>query len=198
MAIAATKALDVKDFAGLISYAKKNPDKVTFGVPGLGTVAHLGMADLSEQAGIKMRQIPYRSNNQALTDGLGGVIDLLISNPDVLLSHVSSGAIKPLAVMAPVRLAAWPEVPTTAELGFPEVRYFSNYGLFAPAGVQPDLARQIQKRVEAVLATPLYQEYLASSALQPGTGVGDTFKKQLKQELDNNRRVIKEQDIRLE
>ena len=58
-----------------------------------------------------MLHVPYRGNSQALTDGLGGVVELLVINSDVVLPHVASGALKPLAVMAPQRLAAWPDVP---------------------------------------------------------------------------------------
>ncbi|MBR8657929.1 tripartite tricarboxylate transporter substrate binding protein, partial [Achromobacter sp. Marseille-Q0513] len=83
--IAATSALQVRNFAALLAKAREKPDQLTFGVPGLGSVAHLGMAALMEQTDTKMRQIPYRGNSQALTDGLGGVVDLLVTNSDVLL-----------------------------------------------------------------------------------------------------------------
>ncbi|MCH1995979.1 tripartite tricarboxylate transporter substrate binding protein, partial [Achromobacter xylosoxidans] len=131
VAIVATKALPVKDFAGLIDYAKSHPDGVRYGTPGQGTVAHIGMAALTTQTGTRMLHVPYRGNSQALTDGLGGVVELLVVNTDVVLPHVASGALKPLAVMAPERLAAWPDVPTMAELKLPQAQYYSNFGIFA-------------------------------------------------------------------
>ena len=92
VAIVATKALPVKDFAGLIEFAKSRPDGVRYGTPGQGTVAHIGMSALTAQTGTKMLHVPYRGNSQALTDGLGGVVELLVINSDVVLPHVASGA----------------------------------------------------------------------------------------------------------
>ncbi|MFC4274405.1 Bug family tripartite tricarboxylate transporter substrate binding protein [Achromobacter aloeverae] len=198
VAIVATKALKVDDFAGLVAYAKSNPGKVTFAVPGLGSVAHLGMAALSRQAGIKMMQVPYRGGSQALTDGLGGVVDLMVLNTDVLLPHVASGALKPLAVMAPTRLEAWPTVPTMAELKLPKIQYFSNFGLFAPAGMKPETAQALQAAVDKAIVTPQYQDMLKKYYLQPGTGTGDVFRKQVKQEFENNGRLVKEENIKIE
>ncbi|ALM83319.1 tripartite tricarboxylate transporter substrate binding protein [Bordetella sp. N] len=198
VAIVATKALKVDDFAGLVAYAKNNPGKVTFGVPGLGSVAHLGMAALNKQAGIKMMQVPYRGGSQALPDGLSGVVDLLVLNTDVLLPHVASGALKPLAVMAPTRLEAWPKVPTMAELNLPKIQYFSNFGLFAPANMTPEVAQALQAAIDKAIVTPQYQEMLKKYYLQPGTGTGEAFKKQVKDEYESNKRLIKEEDIRME
>ncbi len=197
-AIVATKTLKVDDIPGLIATAKKNPDQLTFGVPGLGSVAHLGMAGLLEQAGIKMRQIPYRGNSQALTDGLGGVVDLIVTNTDVLLPHVASGALKPLAVTTPTRLAAWPEVPTIAELGYPKGSFYSNYGVYAPAGIAPEVAATIQDRVEKVLATTQFKDFLKNSSLQEGTGSGDAFNKQIQKEIVDSRQVIKDLNIQID
>lgn len=198
VAIVATKALKVDNFAELVAHAKKNPEKVTFGVPGLGSVAHIGMAALNKQAGIKMMQVPYRGGSQAVTDGLGGVVDLLVVNTDVLLPHVAAGTLKPLAVMAPQRLGAWPDVPTMAEVNLPSIQYFSNFGLFAPAGMKPELAQAMLAEVDRAIATPQYQEMLNKYYLQPGTGTGAAFQAQVKAEFENNRRIIKEENIQVD
>jgi len=198
VAIVASKALKVDDFAGLVAYAKANPGKVTYAVPGLGSVAHLGMAAVNKQADIKMMQVPYRGGSQALPDGLSGVVDLLVLNTDVLLPHVASGALKPLAVMAPTRLEAWPTVPTMAELNLPKIQYFSNFGLFAPAGMPPDTAQALQAAIDKAIATPQYQEMLKKYYLQPGTGTGAAFKQQVQSEYESNKRLIKDEDIRME
>lgn len=196
--IAATKSLKVDDFAALVAHAKKNSGKVTFGVPGLGSVAHLGMADLNKQAGIQMMQVPYRGGSQALADGLAGVVDLLVINTDVLLPQVAAGTLKPLAVMAPERLSAWPDVPTMAEVGLPKIKYFSNFGLFAPAGLDPALAKALQAEVDKALVSPKYQEMLKKYYLQPGTGTGEVFKQQVKAEFESNQRLIKQENIQAE
>ena len=153
VAIVATKALPVKDFAGLIEFAKSRPDGVRYGTPGQGTVAHIGMSALTAQTGTKMLHVPYRGNSQALTDGLGGVVELLVINSDVVLPHVASGALKPLAVMAPQRLAAWPDVPTMAELKLPQLQYYSNFGVFGPAKLSPAVVQSVQAALAKATAS---------------------------------------------
>ncbi|KCB25232.1 tripartite tricarboxylate transporter substrate binding protein [Bordetella hinzii] len=198
VAIVATKALRVDDFAGLIDFARRHPDAVRFGTPGQGTVAHVGMAALMGATQVRMTHVPYRGNSQALTDGLGGTVELLVVNSDVVLPHVASGALKPLAVMAPERLAVWPQVPTLAELKLPQAQYYSNFGIFAPAGMSAGLMHSLQAALQRAMANPDYQDLLAKSYLQPGTGVGETFAKQVRQEYASNAQIIKANDIKAE
>ncbi|PJM90088.1 Bug family tripartite tricarboxylate transporter substrate binding protein [Achromobacter ruhlandii] len=198
VAIVATKALPVKDFAGLIDYAKSHPDGVRYGTPGQGTVAHIGMAALTTQTGTRMLHVPYRGNSQALTDGLGGVVELLVVNTDVVLPHVASGAAKPLAVMAPERLAAWPDVPTMAELKLPQAQYYSNFGIFAPANLPLAVSGPLQAALAKAVASAEFKDLLTKSYLQPGTASGDAFAKQVQAEFANNARIIKEGNIKAE
>ncbi|MCJ9714527.1 tripartite tricarboxylate transporter substrate binding protein, partial [Bordetella hinzii] len=181
-----------------IDFARRHPDAVRFGTPGQGTVAHVGMAALMGATQVRMTHVPYRGNSQALTDGLGGTVELLVVNSDVVLPHVASGALKPLAVMAPERLAVWPQVPTLAELKLPQAQYYSNFGIFAPAGMSAGLMHSLQAALQRAMANPDYQDLLAKSYLQPGTGVGETFAKQVRQEYASNAQIIKANDIKAE
>ncbi|HYG44290.1 MAG TPA: tripartite tricarboxylate transporter substrate binding protein [Bordetella sp.] len=198
VAILATKALPVRTFVELVDYAKQHPGKVTFGVPGLGTVAHIGMAALNKQLGIDMLQVPYRGGSQAVSDGLGGQVDLLVVNTDITLQHVEAGNLTPLAVMAPQRLAPWPKVPTMAELNLPGIRYFSNFALFAPAGVPPEVMQSMQDQLGKALASPQYQQMLDKNFMQPGTGMGQDFVEQVRADYANNQRVIRDSNIRVQ
>lgn len=196
--ILATKALPVSTFAELVDYAKQHPGKVTFGIPGLGSVAHIGMAALNKQVGIEMLQVPYRGGSQAVSDGLGGQVDLLVVNTDIVLPHVAAGTLKPLAVMAPQRLAPWPDVPTMAELKLPNIRYFSNFSLFAPAGVPPEVLKTMRDEIAKALANPQYQQMLEKNSMQPGTGIGEDFAKQVRTDYENNQRIIRESKIQVQ
>ncbi|CAM3813170.1 Tat pathway signal sequence domain protein [Bordetella sputigena] len=198
VAIAATPARKIDTFKALTTFAKTNPGKLTFAVPGLGSVGHLAMADVSKQAGIEMLLVPYRGSSQALSDSLGGNVDLLVTNVDVMLPHVKSGALKPLAVLTPKRWEAWPDVPSAAELGMPTINYASNFGVYVPAGTPPELVQAIRVAVENAVASPRYKEMLANNYLQPGTGSGDELREQLKTEYYNNRRLITAENIRLQ
>lgn len=198
VAIVATKSLPVKDFAGLVEYAKKTPDGVRYGTPGQGTVAHIGMAAVTTLTDTKMLHVPYRGNSQALTDGIGGVIELLVVNSDVVLPHVANGALRPLAVMAPQRLPAWPDVPTMAELKMPQAQYYSNFAVFGPANLPSSVSQPLQAALERATASPEFKDLLAKSYLQPGTGSGAAFAEQVRAEFANNARIIKEGNIKAE
>lgn len=194
--ILATKATPVSEFAQLVAEAKKRPGKITFGIPGLGSVAHVGMAAMNQQLGIDMLQVPYRGGSQAVSDGLGGQVDLLVVNTDIVLPHVAAGSLKPLAVMAPKRLAPWPDVPTMAELNLPDIRYFSNFALFAPAGVPAPIMQAMGEVINKALADPQYQQMLEKQSMQPGTGVGEAFVEQVRQDYEKNARIIRDNNIR--
>lgn len=196
--ILATKAISARTFAELVEQAKQRPGVITFGVPGLGSVAHLGMAALKKDVGIDMLQVPYRGGSQAVSDGLGGQVDLLVVNTDIVLPHVAAGTLTPLAVMAPQRLAAWPNVPTMAELNLPNIRYFSNFALFAPAGVPPEVMTAMRDQLAKTLATPQYQQMIEKASMQPGTGVGEDFAKQVRSDYENNQRIIRENNIQVQ
>ncbi|OZI77078.1 Bug family tripartite tricarboxylate transporter substrate binding protein [Bordetella genomosp. 12] len=198
VAIVATRSLRVDDFAQLVDFARRHPDTVRFGTPGAGTVAHMGMAALMAATGAQMTHVPYRGNSQALTDGLAGTVELLVVNSDTVLPHVASGALKPLAVMAPARLAVWPQVPTLAELELPQAQYYSNFGVFAPAGMPAGMMHSLQAALQRALADPEYQDLLAKSYLQPGTGVGSAFARQVREEYAANRGIIEANGIKAE
>src|SRR5690606_21246143 len=133
VALAATKAASAKDFGALMTTAKAEPESIRYGTPGVGTNAHLGMELLSGLTGTQLLHVPYKGNSQALTDAIGGSFELLVTNTDVVLPHAKTGTLHPLAVMAPERLEAWPDVPTLAELGYPDAQYYSDFGIFLPA-----------------------------------------------------------------
>lgn len=198
VALVATRAFDAKTFQDLIAAAKSRPDSVRYGTPGVGTIAHLGMEVLGGRTSAKMLHVPYKGNTQALTDAIGGAFELLVANSDVVLPHVQNGVLRPLAVMAPKRLDAWPNVPTLAELGHPQAQYFSNFGLFAPAKTPAAVMQTLQVEIRKAMATAEYAEFLAKASMQPGVGMGAEFAAQIKAEYELNGKVIKAAQIRYE
>jgi tripartite-type tricarboxylate transporter receptor subunit TctC len=145
-----------------------------------------------------MLHIPYKGNSQALTDGVGGAYELLVANSDVVLPHVQNGTFRPLAVMAPKRLDAWPNTPTLAELGHPEAQYYSNFGLFVPSKTPAAITSTLQTEIRKAMATPEYAEFLAKASMQPGVGAGAEFASQIKAEYEQNGKVIKAAQIKYE
>ncbi|KAG1472880.1 hypothetical protein G6F54_014410 [Rhizopus delemar] len=100
--------------------------------------------------------------------------------------------------MAPQRLAAWPDVPTMAELKLPQAQYYSYFGVFAPASLPPTVSQPLLAALNKAVASADFQDLLAKSYLQPGTASGEAFAKQVQAEFTNNARIIKEGNIKAE
>jgi tripartite-type tricarboxylate transporter receptor subunit TctC len=109
-------SVEARSLQGLIDYAKANPDKLTSATQGVGSSAHLITEMFQMMAGIKLRQVPYRGSAPALTDLLAGNVDVMFDNLGSSLSLVQSGKLRLLALTAPKRMAALPNVPIVAEI----------------------------------------------------------------------------------
>lgn len=139
----------VKDFKGLLAYAKANPGKLAVGTPGIGTPHSLAVMMLNAAAGIDITHVPYKGTAPALNDLLGGQIPLIWSTPNVVMQYVDSGTIIPLAVGSLKRVAILPKVPAVAETipGFDVSVWF---GIAGPAKTPPDVIARIAGAVAAI------------------------------------------------
>src|SRR5256714_3890802 len=140
--LAVHPSLPVKDFEELVAYAKANPGKVNFGSAGAGSITHLAGELLKAEAKIDIVHVPYKGAAPAVTDLVGGQVQMGIFDVPVLLQHIRSGKLKALAITSGRRAPALPDVPTTTETGYPNVNSDNWYGLVMPASTPPD----IQKR----------------------------------------------------
>lgn len=150
--------------AELVEHARRHPDTLNYGSSGTGTSLHLCGELLARETGIRINHIPYTVGAQALTDLLGGRLDFLFDFPLTSLAHVREGRLRPLAVTAPQRLAPAPEIPTTAEVGFPSVVLSSWAALFVPARTPPELVARLEAAATVALRDPRVVEYHAQSA----------------------------------
>jgi tripartite-type tricarboxylate transporter receptor subunit TctC len=126
--------LGVNTLQEFVAYARANPGKINFGSAGTGSITHLASELLKDEAKIDIVHIPYRGVAPAVSDMLGDHIQMITADVPFLLPHIRSGAVKPLAVTSGKRSAALPDVPTTAEAGYPRVNSDNWYGLVAPSG----------------------------------------------------------------
>ena len=124
--------LPVKTLAELVAYAKANPGRLNFASSGNGSLQHVTGAMLEQQAGVKMVHVPYKGTGPALQDLLGGQVDLTFGTAPPFMPHVQSGKLRVLAVTGKQRLPSLPNVPTTAEAGYPGVNATSWFAVFAP------------------------------------------------------------------
>jgi tripartite-type tricarboxylate transporter receptor subunit TctC len=145
--------VSANDVKSLVDTLKKNPAKLSYGSAGNGTSHHLAGELFKQQTGTYILHIPYRGAGPALSDLIAGNVDLMFDGLGSSAQHIRSGRIKALAVAAPQRAAAFPNVPTAAEAGLPDYRVSTWYGLWAVKGTPQPIVERMQAEVSKALAT---------------------------------------------
>ncbi len=148
------KSLAVANLRELLAFIKANPGKVTDGGGGYGTVAHTSALYFQQLSGTSIQFIPYRGAAPALQDLLAGQIDMMIDQPSNSLPHVLAGKVRALAVTAPTRLAAAPDIPTTDEAGLPGFYTSVWQAMWVPRGTPDAVIEALNKAVRDALADP--------------------------------------------
>ncbi len=150
--------LPVKTLAELVAYAKAQPGKLNYASSGNGSLQHATGAMLEQQAGIQMVHVPYKGTGPALQDLLAGQVDLTFGTAPPFMPHIASGKLRVLAVTGPQRLPSLPDVPTTAQAGYPKLTPTSWFAVFAPAAVPADVAAKLTASIEKVVKDPAFAE----------------------------------------
>jgi tripartite-type tricarboxylate transporter receptor subunit TctC len=156
-------AANVREF---LAHLKKNPGKVTYGSAGNATGLHLAGEMLKSQAGVYVVHVPYRGASLALQDLLAGQIDFYF-DPGIALGHVKAGKLKLLAIGAPQRSPAYPDVPTLHEAGLKGFDAGTTHGLYAPDGTPAAVVERLNREVNAALALPAVKAQIATLAADP-------------------------------
>ncbi len=164
-------SLPVNSLAELVAYAKANPGKINFGSAGAGGITHLACELLKAEAHVDLLHVPYKGAAPAVSDLLGGQVQMGIFDVPVVLPHIKSGKFKALAVTSAKRAPPLPEVPTTAEVGYPKVISDNWYGLVAPAATSPAVLKRIHDAAIAALHSPALLEQFSkvSGIASPST-----------------------------
>jgi tripartite-type tricarboxylate transporter receptor subunit TctC len=164
-------SLPVDSLSALISYAKANPGKVNFGSAGGGSITHLAGELLKAEARIDIVHVPYKGAAPAVSDLLGGQVQMGIFDVPILLPHIRSGKLKALAVTSGKRAGTLPDVPTTAEANYPNVTSDNWYGLLAPAATPKEILGKLHSAAVTALRSPaLVEQYAKVSGIaSPGT-----------------------------
>ena len=195
----ATAATPAKDLRELIAAAKATPGAVRWATSGPASLGHLMLEQLKAAAKVDITHIPYKGGGQQITDALGGQFEVLSVNASAAITqHVKAGKLRLLAVGAPSRLDAFPNVPTLADLGYPSANLSSVFGLFAPAGVSPAVIERLNAEVNKALALPELRTRLAAGDNVPTGGTSSAFAKLIATESESNARIIKAANIQPE
>lgn len=150
--------LPVNTMQELVAYAKANPMKLNYASSGNGSLQHVTGVQLERAAGVQMMHVPYKGTGPALQDLLGGQVDLTFGTAPPFMPHIQAGKLKVLAVTGKERLPSLPDVPTTAETGFPGVNATSWFAMFAPAGTPAAIVSKLESDVRNALAEPAFQQ----------------------------------------
>jgi tripartite-type tricarboxylate transporter receptor subunit TctC len=191
-------SVPAKSLAELVKLAKAHPGKMNFGSGGLGSGSQLGSELFKTLTKINIVHVPYKGAAIAMTAMLSGEVDMVTSTVPSTIPLVNSGRIRALAVMAPERAATLPKVPTTAEAGMPELVVITWYGLFAPAGIKPEIIEQLNAEVVKLMNAPETKHKLTQVGLDAATSTPAEFGKFVRAEYEKWGSVIKAADIRVQ
>ena len=190
--------LPVKTLPELMAYAKANPGKLNYASSGNGSLQHVTGAMLEQQGSIKMVHVPYKGTGPALQDLLGGQVDLTFGTAPPFMPHIASGKLRVLAVTGKQRLPSLPDVPTTAEAGYPKVDATSWFALFVPAAVPKPVVDKLTADIRTVVQSAAFQqkalEQGATADYQTPAQLGD----KVKADLANWAQVVKSSKIEAE
>jgi tripartite-type tricarboxylate transporter receptor subunit TctC len=184
-----------KSVPEFIAYAKANPRQITMGSAGNGASSHLAGALFMMQAGVEMVHVPYRGSPAALTDLLGGQVQVMFDNLPTSIEYLKSGKLLPLAVTAPTRLDVLPGVPPLADF-LPGYEMSLWLGIGAPKGIPAEVVAKLNDEINAALADAKFKARLADLGGTPLAGSPTDFAKLIADETEKWGKVIRTAGIK--
>ena len=192
-------ALPVKSVQELVEVARKSPGKLSFGSSGNGTSMHLSMELFKQMTGTNLLHVPYKSIQQAITEAIGGQIQIVCDNMGSVLPHVKAGRMRALGVTSPKRSAAIPDLPTVAEQGVPGYEITPWSAFMVPARVPRDIVLRLNFEInKAIFSAAMTEKYFALSGSTPVGGTPEHFTEHVRREIAKWGQVLKAAGIRPE
>jgi len=181
-----------------IALAKSRPGKMNFGSGGAGTSNHAAGELFNIVAGVKLVHVPYKGVNLAMNDVLAGQIQLVVIGVPAAGPHIKAGRLRALAVIAPQRLPALPDVPTVAEAGLPNFEVTTFYGMLAPAGTPRPIVSRLNGELVRIMHSPELKDRLAAMATEPATGTPEEFADFITRETAKWAAVVREAGLKVD
>jgi tripartite-type tricarboxylate transporter receptor subunit TctC len=191
-------SLPVTTLQEFIAFAKARPGELNYASSGTGTSIHLKTELFSQAAGVRMNHVPYKGAAPAVTDLIGGRVQLVFQVPMVVIQHVNSGKLRGIAVSGAKRLLALPQVPTLTEAGLSGVNMNNWNGILAPAGTPKDIIDKLNAEIARILALPDVRTKLLSQGNEPMASTPEQFAALIKADLARTAQVIKAANIKVE
>jgi len=194
--LVANPSLPVTTTADLIRYGREKPDGLTFGSSGVGAASHLSGLLFANQTGIKMLHVPYKGTGPAVTDLIGGRIDVMFAPGPVVQQFVQSGQLKALGVTDTQPSKFYPDVPTVSATvpGYESVGWF---GLLAPPKTPPDIVRKINEVIVAAMQTAEFRDHLATLGAEPRLQTPEEFGRYINADVAKWSKIVKDNDVQL-
>jgi tripartite-type tricarboxylate transporter receptor subunit TctC len=194
--VAVAPTVAATNVAELVSALRAKPGEFSCGSSGIGSTQHLACEAFALATGTKIVHVPYKGSSQALTDLVGGQIQLDFDTTSSAMGFIKSGKVKALAVMTPKRSSELPEVPTLAEAGIPGVEMSTWYGLFTTAGAPKEIVARLHAETMRILAMPEVRKRLESLAGEPGTITTEQFSAMARADYERSGKLVKEAGIK--
>jgi tripartite-type tricarboxylate transporter receptor subunit TctC len=198
IALAANAALPANDLPGVIRLAKQDPEKYTFGSYGVGSGAHLIGEGLNKAAGIRIKHAAYKGEAASFTDVASGDIALAYGSVGFYANQLSTGKVKLIAVASPRRLKTFPDLPTFAELGYPDINLPGWGAMFLPAGTPAPIVDKYVQEIRRIVAMPDIQARIYALGFEPVANSNTEFTQFLQEDLKRWTKIARENDIRLD
>ena len=183
------KGVEAKTAAEFIAYAKANPGKVNMASAGTGTSTHLSGEMFMVMAAIKMQHVPYRGAGPAVSDMLGGQVQVIFDSMPSIIPHIRSGALRALAVTSATRSSQLPDTPTVGET-VPGYEASALFGMAAPKNTPKEIIEKLNKEINAVLAEPEMKKRLIELGGDTLIGTPEAFGAMITAETEKWKRVI--------
>jgi tripartite-type tricarboxylate transporter receptor subunit TctC len=196
LVLVVTDSVPAKTVAEFVAYAKKQPPgKLNYASPGLGSVHHLTMEMFKQQTGLFLTHIPYRGTGGALNDLVAGHVEASVVVLQTALPLLQAGKMRMLAVMGPQRVAQFPDVPTLAQAGVPNVVSEAWFGVTAPAGTPPAVIAKMNAEINSLMALTDVKEAMAKAGVDPMGGKPERLDALVKSEIKMWSQVVKKGNI---
>lgn len=184
--------------ADLIAQARAKPDSITYGTSGVGGAGHLTGELFQATTKIKMVHVPYKGSALAVTDAIGGQVNVLVADAPVVQTHIKSGALRPLAITSKSRIASMPNVPTFTELGVSGMEISIWIGVLAPARTPPEIVRKLNREIVAILNEPAMAERVKSRGFEIVASTPEEFAATIRNDYERFGTVIRNAHIKAE
>jgi tripartite-type tricarboxylate transporter receptor subunit TctC len=198
-ALVVNPALPVRTLADLVDLARKKPGEINYGTFGIGSSGHLNIILLESMTGAKFTPVHYRGAAPAITDVIGGHIQMIIVSIGLVAQPWQSGQLKMLGFGSPARLAQYPDVPTLSESGLPGYEAGSWYGLAAPKGTPADVVDKLNAQTQRIFNDPAFRDkFLAPNFIFSIVSTPEVFAQRIRSESAKWGKVIRDAGVKIE